>query len=123
MNKFKIIKSITDIKNFSSLIFDILSDSKSPEEIESLLAEEVSEEGLRGVEALAQTGYPSILEQKQGKVGNNVFEYNVKEFPVFDQVTVSFQMNSHDWRKLEKSQFWNQASILLGELQKGHSQN
>lgn len=123
MNKFEIVKSITDIKTFSSLIFDILSDRKSPEEIESLLAEEISEDGLRGVEALARTGYPLSLEQKQGNVGDNVFEYTVKEFPVFDQAKVSFQMHSHDWMKLEKSQFWNRVSTLLGELQKGHNQN
>lgn len=65
MNKFEIIKSITDIKKFSSLIFDILSDKKTPEEIEEFLLEEISEEGLRGIEALARKGYPLSLDRKQ----------------------------------------------------------
>ncbi|WP_394526548.1 hypothetical protein [Lacrimispora sp. JR3] len=65
MNKFEIIKSITDIKKFSSLIFDILSDKKTPEEIEEFLLEEISGEGLRGIEALARKGYPLSLDRKQ----------------------------------------------------------
>lgn len=65
MNKFEILKSITDNKTFSSVIFDILSDKKTPEEIENFLAEDVSEEGLRGMEALALKGYPLSLDFKQ----------------------------------------------------------
>lgn len=65
MTKFEVLKGITDVGKFSELIFDILSDKKTSGEIESFLAGEMSEEGLRGVKALALNGYPLSLERMQ----------------------------------------------------------
>lgn len=65
MNKFEIVRSITDIKTFSSLIFDILLDRTSPEEVESFLAGEISEDGLRCIKTLALNGYPLSMERMQ----------------------------------------------------------
>ena len=65
MTKFEALKSITDIKTFSSLIFDILKDKGTPDEIESLLIEEVTEDELQTLESIARKGYPLSLERKQ----------------------------------------------------------
>ncbi len=65
MSKYEVLKAISDIKVFSSLIFDILKDKETPNEIESLLAEEIPEEGLQVLESIARKGYPLSLERKQ----------------------------------------------------------
>ena len=63
--KFEILKAITDVKTFSSLIFDILKDKKTPAEIESLLAEKITEDELQILESIAQKGYPLSFDRKQ----------------------------------------------------------
>lgn len=65
LKKFEALKSVTDIKKFSSLVFDILMDKESPDEIESFLSEDITEDGLQILESIAQKGYPLSLERKQ----------------------------------------------------------
>lgn len=65
MSKFEALKSITDIKKFSSLVFDILKGKETPEEIENQLAEEITEDGLQTLESIARKGYPLSLECRQ----------------------------------------------------------
>lgn len=65
MTKFEVVKGITDISKFSSLIFDILKDKETPEKIEIFLSEELSEDELQTLESIAQKGYPLSLERKQ----------------------------------------------------------
>ena len=65
MTKFEVLVSITDIKKFSELVFDILKDKKSAKEIEILLNEDYPEEGLQTLKSIAQGGYPLSLEGLQ----------------------------------------------------------
>lgn len=65
MTKYKVLISITDINKFSELIFDILKDKESPQEIENFLNEDYPEEGLQTLKSIAQNGYPLSLEGLQ----------------------------------------------------------
>lgn len=65
MTKFEVLVSITDIKKFSELVFDILKDKKSAKEIEILLNEDYPEEGLQTLKSIAQGDYPLSLEGLQ----------------------------------------------------------
>ena len=65
MTKFEVLVSITDVKKFSELVFDILKDKKSAKEIEILLNEDYPEEGLHTLKSIAQGGYPLSLEGLQ----------------------------------------------------------
>ncbi|WP_346904623.1 hypothetical protein [Faecalicatena contorta] len=65
MTKFEVLVSITDVKKFSELVFDILKDKKSAKEIEILLNEDYPEEGLQMLKSIAQGGYPLSLEGLQ----------------------------------------------------------
>ena len=65
MTKFTVLVSITDVKKFSELIFDILKDKKSAQEIEMLLNEEYPEEGIQTLRFIAQGDYPLSLEGLQ----------------------------------------------------------
>ncbi|WP_195416366.1 hypothetical protein [Enterocloster citroniae] len=50
------------------------------------------------------------------------FEYTVKEYPLFDQVSVLFQLPYRDWKKFEDSKLWSQVCKHLSEAQKVHNQ-
>lgn len=65
MTKFKVLVSITDVKKFSELVFDILMDKESAQEIESFLSEEFPEEGLQTLRSIARSGYPLSLDGLQ----------------------------------------------------------
>ena len=65
MTKFEVLVSITDVKKFSELVFDILKDKKSAKEIEILLNEDYPEDGLQTLKSIAQGGYPLSLEGLQ----------------------------------------------------------
>lgn len=65
MTKFTVLVSITDVKKISELIFDILNDKKSAQEIEMLLNEEYPEEGLQTLKSISQRDYPLSLEGLQ----------------------------------------------------------
>ncbi|MRM90779.1 hypothetical protein EAI28_20845 [Faecalicatena contorta] len=65
MTKFEVLVSITDVKKFSELVFDILKDKKSAKEIEILLNEDYPEEGLQTLKSIAQGDYPLSLEGLQ----------------------------------------------------------
>ena len=65
MTKFEVLVSITDVKKFSELVFDISKDKKSAKEIEILLNEDYPEEGLQTLKSIAQGGYPLSLEGLQ----------------------------------------------------------
>lgn len=58
ITKFKVVTSITDVKTFSHLIFDILKDKNTAEEIEEFLSEEFPEDGLQKLESITQSDYP-----------------------------------------------------------------
>ena len=65
MTKLEVLVSITDVKKFSELVFDILKDKKSAKEIEILLNEDYPEEGLQTLKSIAQGDYPLSLEGLQ----------------------------------------------------------
>ncbi|MDF2842510.1 MAG: hypothetical protein K0R00_936 [Herbinix sp.] len=65
MRSFDLLRSITDIKKYSSVIFDVFKDAESAEMIEEILNTEIEEEGLQTIESIAQSGYPLSLEGKQ----------------------------------------------------------
>ena len=65
MTKFEVLVSITDVKKFSELVFDILKDKKSAKEIEILLNEDYPEEGLQTLKTIAQVGYQISLDELQ----------------------------------------------------------
>lgn len=65
MTKFEVLKGITDVTKFSELIFDVLKDMKTPDEVKSILSDEISEDGLRTLESIAHKGYPLSLERMQ----------------------------------------------------------
>ena len=48
----------TDAWKSSELMYDILKDKESPQEIEKFLSEEFSEEGLQTLESITQGDYP-----------------------------------------------------------------
>ena len=58
----------------------------------------------------------------QQSARGGVFEYTVKECPLFDLVTVSFRLPYRDWKKFEGSKFWSQVCKRLSEVQKEHNQ-
>lgn len=68
MTKFKVLVSVTDVKKFSELVFDILRDKESAEEIEKFLSEDYPEEGLQTLMSIAQRGYPLSLDGLQAQV-------------------------------------------------------
>jgi hypothetical protein len=65
LRSFDLLRSITDIKKYSSVIFDVFKDAESAEMIEEILNTEIEEEGLQTIESIAQSGYPLSLEGKQ----------------------------------------------------------
>lgn len=65
ITKFKVVTSITDVKTFSHLIFDILKDKNTAEEIELFLSEEFPEDGLQKLNSIAQSDYPLSFDGRQ----------------------------------------------------------
>ncbi|QIB68228.1 hypothetical protein Ami103574_02390 [Aminipila butyrica] len=65
MTKFEVLKSITDVKEFSSVVFELSKDKQTPQEIENLLTEEITEKELQMLKSIAQTDYPLSLDGKQ----------------------------------------------------------
>lgn len=63
MTKFEVIKSITDVKKFSELVFDLLN-GHTAKEIEDFLSGDMTEDELQTLESIAQNGYPLSLERK-----------------------------------------------------------
>ena len=60
MTKFKVLTSITDVKKFSELIYDLVIHTETPQELESVLCEDFPEEGLQTLKSIVQKGYPSL---------------------------------------------------------------
>ncbi len=65
ITKFEVITSITDVKKFSQIVFDILRDKNTAEEIESFLSEKFPKDGLRELESIAQSDYPLSFAGRQ----------------------------------------------------------
>lgn len=61
MKKIQLLRAITDAKTLSGIIFDLFKDMKTPEEIESLLNEDVQEDQIAGLKSIANSGYPLKL--------------------------------------------------------------
>lgn len=65
MSKFEALKSITDNKKFSELIYDILKDKNSPQEVFEFLSQELTEKEIQTLKFIAENGYPLSLEGRQ----------------------------------------------------------
>ena len=65
MTKFKVLTSITDVKKFSELIYDLVIHTETPQELESVLCEDFPEEGLQTLKSIVQKGYPLSLDELQ----------------------------------------------------------
>ena len=65
MKKLDVLKSITDEKKFSELVFDLIKTCKEPESLANLLAGEVADDGIQTLESIAQSGYPLSFERRQ----------------------------------------------------------
>lgn len=65
MNRFQAIKSITDERKFSELIFDLIKYYDTGAKLAEFLKEELQEKELQTLQSIAQTGYPLSLERKQ----------------------------------------------------------
>lgn len=64
MNKFEMLRRISDISKFSALIFDAVQNMNNQEELETFLSEELTEEGLQAIKVAAQQGYPISLDSE-----------------------------------------------------------
>lgn len=66
MTKFEAVRSITDTKEFSKIIWGIAEKTGTPEEFERELSMEISEGGLQTLKSIAQRGvYPLSLDGMQ----------------------------------------------------------
>lgn len=65
MTKFRLITSLTDVQKFSEIIYDILRDKESPEEIQAFLSKDLNEDVLPSLQKMAAEGYPLSLDGKQ----------------------------------------------------------
>lgn len=66
MTKFEVIKAINGLKEFSNLTFDLVKIANSPEKLQEILSEELTEEGLRTIQSVARLGnYPLSFDDKQ----------------------------------------------------------
>ena len=71
MTKFEAIRSVTGVKEFSVLIFELVKNAGSPENLEKELSEEITAEGLQTLMSVARRGnYPfSLVGTFHGKEG------------------------------------------------------
>lgn len=59
MTRFEVLCHITDVKQFSGLIYEFVMKTGSVEALEKELSTEIPEEGLRTLQSIAQSGnYP-----------------------------------------------------------------
>lgn len=66
MRKFEVIRSITGVKEFSNIVYDMAKSATSPEDLQEMFFEELTEEGLRTIQSVAHSGnYPLSLDGKQ----------------------------------------------------------
>lgn len=66
MTKFEVIRKITGVKEFSNLVYALAIDSGSPEKLAEELGKVLTEEELRTIESVAQSGnYPLSFEGRQ----------------------------------------------------------
>ncbi|WP_373264536.1 hypothetical protein [Hungatella hathewayi] len=66
MKKFDVIRSITEVKEFSNIIYDMAKIAGSSEGLQQMLSEELTEEGLRTIQSVAHSGnYPLSFDGKQ----------------------------------------------------------
>lgn len=65
MNRFEVITSLTDVQKFSELIFDILRDKESPEDIRAFLSEKLDDDAVFALRKLSKSSYPLSLDGKQ----------------------------------------------------------
>lgn len=65
MTRFEMITSLTDVQKFSEVIFDILRDNESPEDIRAFLSEKLDDNAVSALRKLSERGYPLSLDGKQ----------------------------------------------------------
>lgn len=65
MTKFELLTSITDVKEFINVFFDIIDVKKDKESVRRLLEEELTEEELQMAKSAAREGYPLSSSFKQ----------------------------------------------------------
>ena len=61
MNKFDVLKAITDEEKFSDMVFGLIEVKKTPEALAELLKEEMPEKELLHLKEAALNGYPLFL--------------------------------------------------------------
>lgn len=66
MTKFEVLRGVSGVKEFASLIFWMARKSETEEELAKDLSMELTEEGLRTIKSAAQSGnYPLSLDGMQ----------------------------------------------------------
>lgn len=66
MTKFEVLRAVHGVEEFSTLAFDMVTNAESAEDLQRMLSEELSEEGLQTIRRVAQRGnYPLSLEGLQ----------------------------------------------------------
>ena len=93
------------------MIFDLVQHTKTPEKLEELLKEDISEEGLQILESIARSGYLLSLDgsAKMGEVLERVFYFDQKPY----RAEVSFCIFYRDWCELQNTPSWKQVSEFL----------
>lgn len=66
MTRFDVLRAVTDVSKFSILLFDILKNHKTPDDIADFLGERLTENQLRTVMSVADSGnYPLSFDGRQ----------------------------------------------------------
>lgn len=66
MTRFEALRAVTGVREYSSLIFDILRDKKNLDDMTEFLSEELTENQLQTIRSIAESGnYPLSLDGLQ----------------------------------------------------------
>lgn len=66
MTRFEALRAVNGVSEYSALIFDILCDKKSPDDMTEFLSEELTEKQLQTIRSIAESGnYPLSLDGLQ----------------------------------------------------------
>lgn len=66
MTRFDVLRAVTDVSKFSILLFDILKNHKTPDDVADFLGERLTEKQLQTVMSVADSGnYPLSFDGRQ----------------------------------------------------------
>ena len=65
MTRLEMIKRVTDEKQFSELLYDLVNHTDSVDQFTELLKSEITEKELQTLKSIAQKGYPLSLDGLQ----------------------------------------------------------